>query len=71
MRTCLNIALFPIGLIVTLILVAANSIIGDVLALVWGLVVLPFGARFMISRSREGREFLRQMDTVYWRTGSR
>lgn len=65
MRTCLNIALFPVGVLVTLILLAHNSLIGDLLGVGWAFLVTPVAVRFVISRTAQGRDFLRDLETDY------
>jgi len=70
MRTFLNIGLLPIGLLVAVVLIA-QGLIGGMLALVWVFIVLPFGVHRLIGCSAEGKELLRDIETHYWRTGSR
>ena len=71
MRTWLSLGLLPVGLVAALVLLALNSLVGDLLALAWAFVLLPHGARLMIRRSAHGSDLLGDMETNYWRSGSR
>ena len=67
MRTWVLPWLLPAGMIGAVALAALNSLLGDVLALVWGLAVLPTVALMIMHRSPEGLARLRDLETNYWR----
>lgn len=52
MRTWIELAIFPVGLVVGFIALGTNSFAGVVIALVWIFVVLPHGAKFLIGAPR-------------------
>jgi hypothetical protein len=71
MRTRVSLWLFPSGLFGALVLLALNSLVGDVLALVWAFALVPHGAALMVRRSPGGSDHFRDLETNYWRTGPR
>jgi hypothetical protein len=71
MRTWMVPWLVPAGMVGAVVLVALNSLIGGILAVVWGLVVLPAVALAIMRRSPEGLARLRDLETNYWRVRRR
>ena len=67
MRTWVLPWLLPAGMIGAVAMAALNSPLGDVLALVWGLAVLPAVALTIMRRSPEGLARLRDLEANYWR----
>jgi hypothetical protein len=59
----------PLGSVVALLLLVQNTLLGAVLALVWSLVILPHGARFLIRRTARDGDPFEDIETNYWRTG--
>ena len=71
MRTWAPYWLTTAGLLGTLVALALNSVLGGLLALLWGSVVVPFAAGAMVRRSPGGPEQFRELETQYWRTEPR
>ena len=69
MRTWVSLGLFPVGLVVAIVLVALNSLVGDLLALAWAFVVVPHVTLLMIRRTAHGSDPFVDIETNYWRAG--
>jgi hypothetical protein len=71
MRTWTIPWLVPIGMIGAVALLAAvNSPIGDALGVMWTVGIVRV-AILIMRRSPEGRARLQEIETSYWRVGSR
>ena len=71
MRTWMLPWFFPVGLIGALVLLTRGTFVLDLLAVAWSLVLVPGIAISILRRSPEGPERLQDLETNYWRIGSR
>ena len=73
MRPYIRFWMFPLAVLGGLMLLSLNSLPADVLALVWGFVVVPHGAALLARHLRDpdgsrAPDDAYARDTQYWRT---